>query len=181
MAKQPSLRDFLRKEVIASRLKLPTEFTFITKEPDHIGFSAPAKSTYDPPADEDDDSLILGASVYGGFKHAKEDDMDSIFGERVLTREEQREKKVKELLSRRNLPAPKSNKVANPVLEELKDELRTLVYSESQAGFRERELIQRQKASLKEEIYHLEAEERAKEDRDRKGEGIIYLCNSKSS
>ena len=107
--------------------------------------------------------------------------MDSIFGERVLTREEQREKKVKELLSRRNLPAPKSNKVANPVLEELKDELRTLVYSESQAGFRERELIQRQKASLKEEIYHLEAEERAKEDRDRKGEGIIYLCNSKSS
>jgi hypothetical protein len=60
----------------------------------------------------------------------------------------------------------------NPVLEELKDELRTLVYWESQASYRERGLVQRQKASLKEEIYHLEAEERAKEDRGRKGEGF---------
>jgi hypothetical protein len=172
MGKQPNLRVFLRKEVLASRLKLPTEFTSITKEPDHIGFSAPVKGTLDLPDDEaDDDSLILGASVYGGYKRAKEDDLDSIFGERVLTREELREKKLKELLAQRNLAAPRFKRVVNPVLEELKDDLRTLVYRESQAGYRERELIQRQKASLKEEIYHLEAKEYAKEERGRSGEG----------
>jgi hypothetical protein len=179
MGKQPNLRVFLLKEVLASRLKLPTEFTSITKEPDHIGFSAPVKgTTFNLPEDDDDDSLILGASVYGGYKRPK-DDMDSIFGERVLTREEQREKKLQDLLAQSNMAAPKSSKAVNPVLEELKDELRTLVYREPQASYRERGLIQRQKASLKEEIYHLEAEERAKEDRGRKGDDF-HLRNKVS-
>lgn len=99
--------------------------------------------------------------------------MDSIFGERVLTREELREKKLRELLAQKGLAVTRAKKEVNSVLEELRDELRTLVYREAQAGYRERDLIQRQKASLKEEIYHLEAQERTREERGRKGKNAF--------
>jgi hypothetical protein len=157
----------LRKEVLASRLRLPTDDGLVKKPPEDFDPDEPANVALNFPPD--DDSLILGASIHGGFKRAPDDEADSIFGERILTRDELREKQLKELLSRGNLAAPRSCKPLNPILQGLKDEVATLISIESQASFREWELIQRQKAPLLEEIRHLEAEEGIKEDSGRKG------------
>lgn len=166
MGRRPTnLQAFLRKEVLASRLKLPVDDDYVKKTPEDLDPDAPVNAALTL----DDDSLILGASINGGFKRVPDDEGDSIFGEHVLTRDELREKQVEDLLSRSHIVAPRSRRPLNPLLEELRYEVATLISLESRANSREWELIQRQKMPLLEEIRHMEAEEAMREYRERKG------------
>lgn len=159
------LHTFLRKEVLASRLRPPSDDYLAETTPEDLN----PGTTNSVALHQDDDSLILGASIHGSFKHVADDEADSIFGEHILTRDERREQRLKELLSRSSVEAPRLGKQFNPVLQRLKEEVATLMSLESQAGQREWELIQRQKVHFLEEIRHLEAEEDLRAYRGRKG------------
>ena len=166
MARRPSnLQAFLRKEVLASRLKIPIDDDHVNNTTEDLDPDAPVNAAFIL----DDDSLMLGASINGGFKREPDDEADSIFGEHILTRDELRDKQVKDLLSRSHIVLPRSRRPLNPILEELKYEIATLISLESQPNSREWELIQRQKTQLLEEIRHMETKEATREYRERKG------------
>jgi hypothetical protein len=68
--------------------------------------------------------------------------------------------------------------VRDPDLMSLKEELKTLVTADLEAGPRERELVKRQRAALVTEISWLEAEERKEEVRGLKGVfGFLAIRN----
>jgi hypothetical protein len=156
MGKNNNLRGFLRSEVIKHQIRLPSP----PKAPKNE-----SKEVSDlPPSDES----------------AINFETDSLFGDPILSRDEILEEKLKNFLSQSpkvNSPPHHSPSVSfNPALQELKDELKDLVYCGEEASHREKELIQRQRNALIEEIASMEDEEKVGKVKADKGM-LFHLFN----
>ena len=156
MAKKQNLRTFLRNEVLKSQIRLPN--------PTKTAQSGLALDGHSHPKPAEDGITIS--------------DTDSLFGDPILSREKISEIRLQEFLSR---PAPTQSYIPldlpsvpiNPRLQSLKDELKYLVCLAKDTSQGEKELKQRQKAALVEEISRLERETKIEIEKEYKGAPLI--------
>lgn len=161
-AKPKDLRKFLQREIIREQLKLPSD------DPKRGNGGQSLSSLFMSTPEEDQNDTLLDQS-------ASHRDIDSIFGEDILTHEEIQKARLEKFLAESNIREPKvkPNMTGPDIdedeyeseglrIEELKVELRELAVLEIRATPRERGLIMRQKEALRTEISFYEYEEMRK-------------------
>ena len=157
MPKNQKLRSFLQKEVKKQRIQPPSP----------------------PDRTELDISLEGSSSTIPAEDSTFIPDTDSLFGDPIISKEAKVEERLQKFLSqsssvRSQLPTASSSVSVNPTLESLKDELKNLVYCVEDATPREKELFQRQKAALIEEISQLEGGTNADKEKESKGKITFF-------
>ncbi|KAF4634941.1 hypothetical protein G7Y89_g3155 [Cudoniella acicularis] len=159
MGKRTNLQGFLRKEVLQSRLKAPTDNS--KRRPSRTN----KFETLPPNPAASEQAELDMVSIFG--EDFPQDDVDSIFGENILTKEEIRREKLAPFLEvKPNDPKKKEYKhSSNPTIMALRKELETLVTSAIAKNPREQAFVRRQRSALIHEITYLEAEAEKKGER----------------
>ena len=156
MAKKKKLRTFLRREILKSQIRSPN----LTKTA-QPGLALDGHS-HPKPAE---DCIAIS-------------DTDSLFGDPILSKEKISEIRLQEFLSRpaptqSHIPLDLTSVLVNPRLRSLKDELKYLVCLAKDTSQGEKELMQRQRAALVEEISRLERETKIEIEKEYKGAPLI--------
>ena len=133
-----------------------------------------------PKISEPDISLEGSSNILPTEDSTVISDTDSLFGDPVISEEANFEKRLQKFLSQSSsvhypLPIPSCSVSANPILQSLKDELKNLVYCAEDVSPREKELFQRQKNGLVEEISRLEGGTNADKGKQSKGMSLPPL------
>lgn len=154
------LESFLRKEVRKTRAKPPRNDRKRTPTPPPFSYMTDREFTSERELSVDNDNHAL-------FGQRARDDVDSLFGERVPSKEEIQHAKLERFLaqnpsSHKEKPAQVSQqqKDIDARIQTLKDELKTLLPLTNESTAQERNMIHRQRKALEEEISYLEAEAR---------------------
>lgn len=158
-AKSKDLRKFLQREIAREQLKLPSD------DPKRVNGGHSLSSLFMSTPEEDQNDTLLDQC-------ASHRDVDSVFGEEILTEGEFRQAKLDKFLAETKVREPKVKPFTREgiisdeehenqglQIEGLKAELRELVVLEIEATPREKSLIMRQKDALKTEIGFYEYEE----------------------
>jgi hypothetical protein len=163
MPRKLSLRGFLRQDIISKRN------SDLTPRRD----SRTSSLKRDPGANFPLASRSQSDSPFEKAKHESFGEVDSIFGETIVTKDEILQQKLEQFLAKDRKDGDSEVKHPHhPVLEALKEELNILINQEFNAGLEERELIRRQKSGLIREIGRLEAKDRYERIRGHKGMSI---------
>jgi hypothetical protein len=154
--KHNSLQGFLRDEVLKNRIRPP---------------SPP------PPSERTTPPLVSSEDIPAS-------DADRLFGESICIPDKEHPHKeqllssqLKQLLSQPTFTTapPRAPTLVKPALQDLREELKSLVYAEEEAGSREMQLVRRQRVALLNEIGWVEAEERRVREEEWKGELIVFF------
>ncbi|RDL33638.1 uncharacterized protein BP5553_08006 [Venustampulla echinocandica] len=153
------LDTFLRKEVRKTRVKPPRE------DPRRTPTPPPFTSITDRRESENRLSINNDNALFSGLQ--ARDEVDSVFGEHVPTKEEIQQAKLERFLAQnpptiQEKPAfvSRQQKDIDAKIEFLKDELKALTTLANESNMQERSLIQRQRKALQQEIRYLEVEAR---------------------
>jgi hypothetical protein len=162
MAKKYSLIGFLRSEVAKHRIQPP----------------CPSSKVLSSNHGKERSNLLLSGDI------TLSSDSDSLFCTRNFSSDVVLEERLKDLLSQSSKvnSGPQSHPPSvpvNSVLQDLKDELKNLVYSEEETNFRQRALIQRQRFVLIGEISRMEEEEKV--EKVQRMKGILFHLSIISS
>jgi hypothetical protein len=154
--KYNSLQGFLRNEVLKNRIRPPSP----------------------PPPSERSTPLVSSEDIPAS-------DADSLFGESICIPDKEHPDKKEQLLSsqlKQLLSQPtfttapsRAPTLVKPALQDLREDLKSLVYAEEEAGSREKNLVRRQRVALLNEIGWVEAEERRVREEEWKGELIVFF------
>jgi hypothetical protein len=166
-----SLRGFLRQDLLLSRTKSLIPYYHehnASRKPNTKG--APAASVPFPPRP----ASPPNEDVKGDAEPTQ--DVDSVFGEPIFTKEEILQQKVEQLLAEDNKSKPDTKQQCqNPELGKLKGELSSLVLRELEASREERQLIRNRKTHLITAIGKLEARIQLERVHGCKGKSVVYL------
>ncbi|KAH6673759.1 hypothetical protein B0J14DRAFT_591514 [Halenospora varia] len=151
MPKITKLRTLLRKDIIQNQIQHPSD----TPKRKTSGIKLHELDSLIQPSESANGD---NASLFPNTVHS--DDLDSIFGEKILTKEEEEQAKIfKYLEVRPHELSPKGYKHSTiPAIKELREELEALISDGTGSGPREAALFRRQKAALIQEISHLEVQ-----------------------
>ncbi|KAH6716886.1 hypothetical protein BKA61DRAFT_733123 [Leptodontidium sp. MPI-SDFR-AT-0119] len=164
MSPKPSLRGFLRKDILRNRIAAsPLRDRTL---------SSPKQA----PEEHHELDYLFEEDVAEskGYRETPESETNSLFGEPVgivkeKSRGEERQEKLLRFLSDDNqAKAPASKVTGSPVLKEMRKELEELVMKEGEAIWEEKAGLRIQKRELIRKIAALESEEKGKKDKELK-------------